>query len=142
MDAKKRSTILSGASIGVALGAIAGGLIGYYGFQNLPIGLAIGVAVGVVLGSAFDFCMVMLARKKKQKLEQRELMHEIEKEEHPHQKKKHQIIKHVRSKSISSHVLYLHFRSLHIIRAGMVINPQMTVNGRHTCPLILKGKLE
>ena len=48
MDAKKRSTILSGASIGVALGAIAGGLIGYYGFQNLPIGLAIGVAVGVV----------------------------------------------------------------------------------------------
>ena len=43
MDAKKRSTILSGASIGVALGAIAGGLIGYYGFQNLPIGLAIGV---------------------------------------------------------------------------------------------------
>ena len=83
MDAKKRSTILSGASIGVALGAI-----GYYGFQNLPIGLAIGVAVGVVLGSAFDFCMVMLARKKKQKLEQRELMHEIEKEEHPHQKKK------------------------------------------------------
>ena len=85
MDAKKRSTILSGASIGVALGAIAGGLIGYYGFQNL----AIGVAVGVVLGSAFDFCMVMLARKKKQKLEQRELMHEIEKEEHPHQKKKH-----------------------------------------------------
>lgn len=58
MDAKKRSTILSGASIGVALGAIAGGLIGYYGFQNLPIGLAIGVAVGVVLGSAFDFCMV------------------------------------------------------------------------------------
>ena len=89
MDAKKRSTILSGASIRVALGAIAGGLIGYYGFQNLPIGLAIGVAVGVVLGSAFDFCMVMLARKKKQKLEQRELMHEIEKEEHPHQKKKH-----------------------------------------------------
>ena len=52
MDAKKRSTILSGASIGVALGAIAGGLIGYYGFQNLPIGLAIGVAVGVVMGSA------------------------------------------------------------------------------------------
>ena len=89
MDAKKRSTILSGASIGVALGSIAGGLIGYYVFQNLPNGLAIGVAVGVVLGSAFDFCMVMLARKKKQKLEQRELMHEIEKEEHPHQKKKH-----------------------------------------------------
>ena len=87
MDAKKRSTILSGASIGVALGAIAGGLIGYYGFQNLPIGLAIGVAVGVVLGSAFDFFMVMLARKKKQKLEERELMHEIEKEEHPHQKR-------------------------------------------------------
>ena len=70
MNGKKRSTILSGASIGVALGAIAGGLIGYYGFQNLAIGLAICVAVGVVLGSAFDFCMVMLARKKKEKLEE------------------------------------------------------------------------
>ncbi len=122
------------------MGAIAGGLIGYYGFQNLPIGLAIGVAVGVVLGSAFDFCMVMLARKKKQKLEQRELMHEIEKEEHPHQKR-NIINNKAREKQINqlSRALFA-FQEFAYHKSRYGNQSQMTVNGRHTCPLILKGK--
>lgn len=64
MDEKKRSTILSGASIGVAVGAIGGGLIGHYVFDNLAIGVAIGVSIGVVLVTATDFLIVRFVRKK------------------------------------------------------------------------------
>ena len=57
--------IYSGSLIGVGIGALVGGLIGYYAYQGQTvIGIGIGAVSGLILGAIVDG-IVFYARKNK-----------------------------------------------------------------------------